>query len=71
MLNEIKYEKIPCPNCANKIIAMVSGVVDGIEIYKCQVCKALTTYDHNGQKVLSVKTYKRKHKKEFKEENPL
>ena len=49
-----KYKKIPCPNCANKLIAMVDGVDNGIEQYKCQVCKAIITYDHKDKKVLNI-----------------
>lgn len=49
-----KYKKIPCPNCANKLIAVVNGVNSGVERYKCQVCKAIITYDHKNQKVLDI-----------------
>lgn len=49
-----KYKKIPCPNCANKLIAMVNGVDNGIEQYKCQVCKAVITYDHKQGKVINI-----------------
>lgn len=49
-----KYKKIPCPNCENKLIAMVNGVDKGIEQYKCQVCKAIITYDHEQGKVLEI-----------------
>ena len=50
-----KFKKIPCPNCSNKLLAMVDGVEKGIENYKCQVCKAVVTYDHENNKVLEVK----------------
>lgn len=50
-----KYRKIPCPNCSNRLIAMVNGVDKGIESYKCQVCKAIITYDHGTNKVLNIK----------------
>lgn len=49
-----KYHKIPCPNCPNKLIAMVNGVDKGIESYKCQVCKAVITYDHANKKVVNI-----------------
>lgn len=49
-----KYKKIPCPNCANKLIAFVDGVDNGIEKYKCQVCKAIITYDHKNQQVIEI-----------------
>ncbi len=64
------YLKIPCPNCANKIIGMVSNVESGIEIYKCQICKALITYDHSSKNVEKVDRYVRKTKKVFKRDNP-
>lgn len=62
---EIKkqYEKIPCPNCANKIIAMVDSINNGCEIYKCQVCKALITYNHLTKSVISIKKYVRNNNK--------
>lgn len=50
-----KYTKIPCPNCSNKLIALVDGVTNGVEKYKCQVCKAIITYDHTNKKVLDIK----------------
>lgn len=49
-----KYKKIPCPNCSNSLIAMVNGVDKGIEKYKCQVCKAIITYDHATSEVLDI-----------------
>lgn len=49
-----KYKKIPCPNCQNKLIALVCGVSDGVEKYKCQVCKAIITYDHGTNTVLEI-----------------
>lgn len=49
-----KYKKIPCPNCSNKLIAVVYGVNDGIEKYKCQVCKAIITYDHKNSTVIDI-----------------
>lgn len=55
-----KYKKIPCPNCENKLIALVDGVDKGIEKYKCQVCKAIITYNHESGEVLEVERKKRK-----------
>lgn len=49
-----KFKKIACPNCANKLIAMIDGVDNGIEQYKCQVCKAIITYNHKSNKVESI-----------------
>lgn len=64
-----KYTKIPCPNCANKIIAMINSVDVGTEIYKCQICKALVTYSHTDNKVIDIKKYVRKPKDVFKGDN--
>ena len=64
------YLKIPCPNCANKIIGMVSNVESGKEVYKCQICKTLITYDHSLKNVEKVDRYVRKTKKVFKRDNP-
>lgn len=50
-----KYKKIPCPNCQNRLLAMVDGVDKGVESYKCQVCKATVVYDHAKQEVVEIK----------------
>lgn len=53
-MNKQSFKKIPCPNCKNTLIAMVNGVEDGIEKYKCQVCKSIITYDHKEKKYLNI-----------------
>ena len=63
------YLKIPAL-IVNKIIGMVSNVESGKEVYKCQICKALITYDHSSKNVEKVDRYVRKTKKVFKRDNP-
>jgi len=65
-----EFEKIPCPNCPNKILTMVSNVNNGIEIYKCRLCKALITYNHLTKNVIDIKRHIRKTNNVFKGVKP-